>query len=501
MYKDEVNETAPLNLINEDQKDDDSEEYIKLEQKYTELEYSHIWKIVFYLNVFLAWVTFSIVLPSLWPYLQIFDSSETFLAFVVSIYSVGEFLGSIIWGYIFNSFSMKFSLYSWITLGLIGSVIYSTAYNVKPEGKWIVFLGRLIQGIWTGAQQTIEAAYISECIDKDQNLAMITNLGLAWVLGFTLGPIVSLLGRLITFKFWIIDINEYTSSGYIIALWNIIMLFNSCFFFTEIPRKWRRNLRGVDQNEHFSNGINSSVVPEDSRELMHKHPSKVDFSEVNEEQREILSQLRPSIIGIFVWNMMFFMHYNSLAVQETIITPISTDVDHKFTDTLNFPSYFAYIMFAVSGFLTFWTFMLMKIIDGVFSDTTLAMVGSLMQLFGFILIIDFVPRIIEPIRFIIGYCLICVAFVPGRGICLTLLSKIIGKHKAGNYMGYMLAIGALARSLGPFWAVRSLLVSPTITFGGWALLFLITIWVQIVCHSSLKPHWAYYIEIYKDTRE
>ena len=42
-----------------------------------------------------------------------------------------------------------------------------------------MFLGRFIQGIWTGAHQTIDTAYISECIDKDQNLAMITNLGLA----------------------------------------------------------------------------------------------------------------------------------------------------------------------------------------------------------------------------------------------------------------------------------------------------------------------------------
>ena len=117
----------------------------------------------------------------------------------------------------------------------------------------------------------------------------------------------------------------------------------------------------------------------------------------------------------------------------------------------------------------------MKIIDGMFSDTTLAMAASVMQLLGFVMIIDYVPRVIEPIRFIVGYCFICVAFVPGRGICFTLLFKIICKNKAGNYMGYMLAFGALARGLGPFWAVQSLLISPTITFGSCALLFLFTI--------------------------
>ena len=101
-------------------------------------------------------------------------------------------------------------------------------------------------------------------------------------------------------KFWIIEINKYTSSGYIMVLLNVIMLFNSRFLFTEIPRKWRRNLRGIDQKEDYSHDINSSILAEDTQELMQKNPSKIDFSEVNEEQKEVLSQLRPSFVGIFV---------------------------------------------------------------------------------------------------------------------------------------------------------------------------------------------------------
>ena len=36
-----------------------------------------------------------------------FEADETFLAFVVAVFSVGEFVGSIISGYVFNYFSMK----------------------------------------------------------------------------------------------------------------------------------------------------------------------------------------------------------------------------------------------------------------------------------------------------------------------------------------------------------------------------------------------------------
>lgn len=46
------------------------------------------WLQVFYFNVFFACVSFSIIMPSLWLYLQDMGSDKTFLAWVVAIYSV-----------------------------------------------------------------------------------------------------------------------------------------------------------------------------------------------------------------------------------------------------------------------------------------------------------------------------------------------------------------------------------------------------------------------------
>lgn len=84
----------------------------ELRARYAKLETSYRWRIIFYLNVFLACVSFSIILPSLWPYLQHFGVDENFLALVLGIYSFGEFVGAIIWGYIYNATSMKMSIYS-----------------------------------------------------------------------------------------------------------------------------------------------------------------------------------------------------------------------------------------------------------------------------------------------------------------------------------------------------------------------------------------------------
>ena len=40
-------------------------------ERFKKLEYAYSWRINFYINVFFACVSFSIILPSLWPYLQI----------------------------------------------------------------------------------------------------------------------------------------------------------------------------------------------------------------------------------------------------------------------------------------------------------------------------------------------------------------------------------------------------------------------------------------------
>ena len=70
---------------------------------------------------------------------------------VLASYSIGEFLGSIIWGWIFDRFTMKFSMISCILTGFTGSILYAVGDYVS-WGAYLVFAGRFIQGLWTGGQ-------------------------------------------------------------------------------------------------------------------------------------------------------------------------------------------------------------------------------------------------------------------------------------------------------------------------------------------------------------
>lgn len=371
-----------------------------------------------------------------------------------------------------------------------------------PSGKWLVLLGRLIQGLWTGGQQTIETAYIAECIDKDQNLNMIAELGASAVLGFVLGPIVALIGRFVNFNIGSFYVDEYTSCGYFQAIFTIIMFASTTLMFVEIPREWRRGLQDDDTEEE---GEDASIETDSANDILKKNkyilyqdPSQIEFSKIDEDEKDILSKLRPNLVGVAASLLIFLIHFNGFAVQETITTPISTDITHKYTYTLDYPESFAYILFVISGCLSVLTFMALKRINDWLSDYTFVMISSIMGLVGYFILIDFTPGVIEPARFIVGFCIISITFPLGRGVTLAMYAKIIGKHKAGAYMGYMLAVGAISRIIGPFWSVQSLGVSPALTFGICALLFLVNIIVQWCSKESLRPHWSYYIEVYEE---
>ena len=435
------------------------------------------------------------MLPSLWPYLQRLNGDENFLALAVFIYSLGEFVGSIVWGYVYNSTSMKFSLLSWIFTGFAGSAVYSLGGYFPNFGKWLIILGRMLQGIWTGAQQTVNQAYISEWVDQSKNLDLIVNLGASVVIGFTVGPIVGLAAKYTNFTIGWFYVDEYTSAGYYQSIITLIMIAIVANLFEEIPRKYRRSLSRDNKDDFVLDGsISAKEILKNNKNISWYIPSRVDFSKLTEDEKYKLSRLKPNTKVVLLVLIISIISFNGFAVQETTTTPISTDINHKYTNTLDNGKEFAYILFACSGILSISTFILLKIIKNLISNNILLLISTFLGFIGYIITIDYSPRVIEPVRFVVGFCLISVAFPFSRSIIVSLYAKIIGKHKAGVYVGYMMAAGAVTRCVGPFWAVQTLIVSPTITYGICAVLFGISILIQVFYFKNICPHWSFYIE-------
>jgi len=82
----------------------------------------------------------------------------------------------------------------------------------------------------------IEQGYITETVDKKDNLNMIADLGSAAVLGFVLGPLFGMVATQMNFTLGPFYMDQYNACGYLQTLFAIIMLIGSIFFFTEVPR-------------------------------------------------------------------------------------------------------------------------------------------------------------------------------------------------------------------------------------------------------------------------
>ena len=194
------------------------------------------WQIIFFLNVFLACVSFSIVMPSLWLYLHSMKASKPFYAAVVAIYSVGEAIGSIALGSLSNVIGTRRTLMLCIIIAFSGAAAYALAdlaQRVAPaiDAPFIVLAGRLLQGIGSGGQQAVEQAYLSVAAPPEQRTELTGRLSTFACLGFIFGPALgAAVSQLPQFAVGALHFTSFTMQGWFMALSNLVMFaFTLCF--------------------------------------------------------------------------------------------------------------------------------------------------------------------------------------------------------------------------------------------------------------------------------
>ena len=180
--------------------------------------------------------------------------------------------------------------------------------------------------------------------------------------------------------------------------------------------------------------------------------------------------------------------FNGFAVQETITTPLVTDTDHRYTDSFDWDVKGAYLLFAASGLLSVLAFLVIHHTEKFIGDRYLLAIGFASGAVGWFIMLDFETRQIELAPFLIGYALVSVSFPINRNVCFTILSNVLGPNRAGGYMGWMLAIGAISRMLGPYWAIKSLSLSIKACFGGTAVLFFVGLALLVMMWKSCDRH-------------
>lgn len=113
---------------------------------------------------------------------------------------------------------------------------------------------------------------------------------------------------------------------------------------------------------------------------------------------------------------------------------------------------------------------------------------------GWILLFDTTGEDIPFPLFVLGYmCDLALSYPVGYTTLVCVLSKLIGPNQAviatqGVYMGLLVAAGALARALAPYWAFPLLMQSSKLCFGLVAISLGISALAACLCGSQLAPH-------------
>jgi MFS transporter, DHA1 family, tetracycline resistance protein len=144
--------------------------------------------LVIFLTVFIDLIGFGIVLPLLPLYAENYGARGWQLGLLMAAYSVMQFVFAPVWGRLSDRVGRRPILLI-STAGAVASYALF-AYATRFEGSlafWLIVLSRALAGL-CGANITVAQAYIADITPLDQRSKRMGLIGMAFGLGFILGP-------------------------------------------------------------------------------------------------------------------------------------------------------------------------------------------------------------------------------------------------------------------------------------------------------------------------
>eukprot|EP00581_Thalassiosira_minuscula_P018614 CAMPEP_0183733914 /NCGR_PEP_ID=MMETSP0737-20130205/42400_1 /TAXON_ID=385413 /ORGANISM="Thalassiosira miniscula, Strain CCMP1093" /LENGTH=521 /DNA_ID=CAMNT_0025967281 /DNA_START=168 /DNA_END=1733 /DNA_ORIENTATION=+ len=428
------------NLTSNDDNDEDGEDDSE--------NRSESWMIPFFVNIFLACASFSIVMPSLAPYILDIGAPLVFLPWVVSSYSIGEMFGSVAIGYMYEVLTKtcktagrgpRWSMMLCIFLGVVGSAMYAMAGWVTDEeaAKYCLLIARLIQGVWTGGQQAVEQAYLSAAVHPSKRTEYTATLSTCAVLGFVLGPTIGALLSQINTTIFGLPVNANNAAGIFMLLATAFMLFQTAWFFDGKDDSTGNPTEAENDNEKENGGEGNTA----------------ESTQKSEKDDTLFNHM-----GVTMCMVIFYVHYYSFAVQETITTPLVMMIYRWGPLQVN-------LLFTAAGVLSLITAFSVRYLTRYVEDRTILVSSICLGFLGSLLLLDLPFSQTLPLwRFLLGFSLITVAFPLGRNVVLGIFGNVLGDVNQGRWMGIIFAISAFPRVIGPF---ISLALLTAIDWGTW----------------------------------
>ncbi|XP_062991337.1 major facilitator superfamily domain-containing protein 8 [Elgaria multicarinata webbii] len=442
--------------------------------------YNSRWRAIriMYLTMFFSSVGFSIIMMSIWPYLQQVDKTadESFLGWIIAAYSIGQMIASPFFGIWSNYRPRREPLVVSTAISVAANCLYAYVHLPASHNKYLMLVARALVGFGAGNVAVVRS-YIAGATSLTERTSAMANTSACQAVGFILGPVFQTLFTFIgekgvTWKIIQLQVNMYTAPvlfGALLGVINIVLIF----------AVFREHC--VDDMGRPQSSINSEV--EENYEVGQDNQGNIDQ------------------VAVISTNILFFVTLFVFAVFETIATPLTMDM---YSWTRKQAVFINGLILGAIGIESVIVFLAVKVLSKRTGERAILYGGLVIILVGFFVLLPWgkqlpniqwediknnsIPRMTfsESLAFswkvqthlpsnntveatgcpiIQSWCLytpiiylgqyITTDFLIGLGypacnvMSYTLYSKILGPKPQGVYMGWLTACGSGARILGP----------------------------------------------------
>eukprot|EP01099_Mayorella_cantabrigiensis_P004351 TRINITY_DN3269_c0_g2_i1.p1 TRINITY_DN3269_c0_g2~~TRINITY_DN3269_c0_g2_i1.p1 ORF type:complete len:460 (-),score=74.58 TRINITY_DN3269_c0_g2_i1:241-1620(-) len=351
---------------------------------------------------FLSTLGFTIVLPTIWPFIDEYDGSKSLVGWAVALHSVGNLAFSLVFGY----WADKRNIHECFAAGLI-IFIFGNIFFACSNSVGMILVGRFFVGISAGMYGPA-TTYLSYATKPEARLTIFSYNESAMILGLVLGPAFAGIGTAEDFHFHIgeLTFSENRNPAWLCALLGIITL-PWLSLWTEV--KPREHLEGL--NLRFINIFREFQWPERGG----------------------------SLIGVLLaLNAIACVAYT---VFETVGTPY-TDDDFDWHTLQNS------IMWAIIGMVAISSLMILQVLTQFFHEYSLLLASELCLVVGYSIMCQW-GGLLSIGRFVAGTALVCVGYTICDTLIKTIYSKVLQDHEMGVWMGFLNASYSVARTFGP----------------------------------------------------
>jgi predicted MFS family arabinose efflux permease len=143
---------------------------------------------------FINSLSVTILIPTIYLYGRSFNLSDVETSFLFAVFSIAQFFATPIIGKLSDRYGRR----PLLIISLIGTVVGNLmAWQATPAMVWMLFAGRIIDGI-TGGNISVAQAIISDVTEPADRAKGFGIFGASLGLGFVMGPVISLFAQKIS---------------------------------------------------------------------------------------------------------------------------------------------------------------------------------------------------------------------------------------------------------------------------------------------------------------